>query len=56
MEKALEFFKKHNYDKSTIVVKRPMVSKNFKDNVDSITYDVLKGTSACYLDYADEAH
>ena len=43
LEKVKEFFEKHKYDKASIVIKRPMVSNVFKDNVDPITYEVLKG-------------
>ena len=49
LEKVKEFFEKHKYEKTSIQIKRPMVSNIFKDNVDAITYEVLK-------DYAEEAH
>lgn len=43
IKKVEEFFRKHNYSKTSIKIERPMISNTFKGNVDEITFEVLKG-------------
>lgn len=51
VKKVQEFFRKHNYDKASIAIKRPMVSNKFQENVDGVTFEVLKGSDQLSSDY-----